>query len=199
MAYEVRNLTCPGCGAPIQVGDRKCRFCRRPIYIESFKSLNRMNRSDLRHLAAGYKKNLSAAPDEPGMNSSAGMCWLEMGLYDQAENAFRRAIEKNYDNSETYFYAAVCLLHGESPFVRSKREVDQALGYMQGAVSLEGRGIYYYFMAYLVYEFYTRKMLRSHVSWQAYLEEAQRAGVSYEDLNDLHELLHTRIPDIFIG
>lgn len=158
-----------------------------------------MSRSDLQHLAAGYKKNHSAVPDEPGMNRSAAMCWLEMGLYDQAEKAFCRAIEKDYDNSETYFYAAACLLHGESPFVRSKREVERALEYMQGAVSLEGRGIYYYFMAYLVYEFYARKMLRSHVSWQAYLNEAQTAGVSYEDLNDLHELLHTKIPDFFIG
>lgn len=45
------------------------------------------------------------------------MCYLKLKLFDKALSAYEKAIEDNFDNSEIYFYAAICLLKGQKAFL----------------------------------------------------------------------------------
>lgn len=53
------------------------------------------------------------------------MCYLMLKLYDKALPAFEKAMEDNFDNSETFFYAAVCLLKGRKAFLLTRPEIDK--------------------------------------------------------------------------
>ena len=104
--------------------------------------------------AGEYKKALKDEPDDIELNSSIAMCYLKLKLYDKALVAFEKAMEDNFDNSETFFYAAVCLLKGKKPFTYSRKIIDQVLEYINAALMIEERGLYYYFIAYIKYDYF---------------------------------------------
>lgn len=87
-----------------------------------------------------YKEALADNPNNPQLNSSIGMCYLKLKLYDKALESFEKAIEDDFDNSETYFYAAVCLLKGRKAFLTPKADIDKALEYINAALMIENRG-----------------------------------------------------------
>ena len=195
MTVHVRNLTCPGCGAPITMEHERCSWCRRPIYLTSFSSVYEMGQEELRRVSGWFQEDLEKEGEVPVKNASAAMCWLRLGLYDQAVRAFERAIEEHFDQAETYFLAAVALMHGQKPFQRTRSEVDRAAAWVQAALRIERQGIYYYLLAYLLYDFYGRKHLHPRISWQDCLREALKAGVSRRDVRELHALMKTPWPE----
>ena len=67
--------------------------------------------------AGAYRSALSQHPDNTELNNSIAMCYLKLKLYDKAQASFAKAIEDNFDNSETYFYAAISLLSGKKAFL----------------------------------------------------------------------------------
>ncbi len=188
MAVEVINITCPGCGAPVDTSAKNCKVCGRPVVITTFNNIYGMDMKSLNNYKNTYQKALEKNPDNPEINLSMGMCLLKLNAYDKAEEKFNKAIEENIDNPEVYFWDAVCLLKGKRPFLQTRQVVDKAIDLTNTARMIEDRGIFSYFIAYLKYDYYQLKRLKQEPS---YVEELQRASglVTQEDIRILAEVL----------
>ena len=188
MAIEVMDITCPGCGAPIDTKLAKCYQCGRPYVITSFNNVYGMTPNIAMGLKGAYQREVEANPDNPEANFSLGICLLKLNMYDKAYDKFDKAIEDSIDNPEAYFWAAVSLLKGKRAFLTPKATIDKALELTDTARMLEERGIFSYFCAYLKYDYYNLKRLNIQPS---YVEELQRAAtnVTQEDIRMLAEIL----------
>jgi tetratricopeptide (TPR) repeat protein len=191
---QVIDLNCPGCGAGVSTADKVCKFCRRPIVISSFSSISSMSPLELNKYASSYRKTLAENPDNKEINGSIAMCYLKLKLYDNAIKAFEKAVEENFDNSETFFYAAISLLKGKKAFVAQGSDVRKAKEYLEAAIMIEPRGIYHYFLAYIKYDYFERKYLNITPNWQETLQTAIQSGVSAADIGQLAEVLSVEIP-----
>lgn len=186
---RVIDLPCPGCGAPSSTSDAICKYCGRPVVISSFSNLIGMGIPELKKHAGSYKSGLQQAPDDPTLNSALGMCYLKLGLYAEASDCLRKAMDEDIQNSETYFYAAVALLEGRKAFLTPMPTVRKAEEYLGAAVLLEGRGIYYLMLAYLAYDYDERKCLNRSVTYRDYLAQAVANHLTQTDTALLMEVL----------
>ncbi|GHU48389.1 hypothetical protein FACS1894200_05350 [Spirochaetia bacterium] len=145
--------------------------------------------------AAAYREALQTEPDAKDLNSCIAMCYLKLKLYDKALAAFEKAIEDNFDNSETFFYAAICLLGGKKAFLVQRPEIDRIEQYINAALMIEPRGIYHYFRAYIKYDYFSRKSFNTSPTYQEALSMANGAGVSPNDIEQLYGILGVPRPD----
>lgn len=194
MPSNVINLDCPGCGAPVNTGTEICEFCQRPIVISTFNSVASMGMPELNKYAASYKKALSGNPDDSSLNSSIAMCYLKLSLYDQASAAFSQAIAQDFDNSELYFYEAICILKGKKAFKALRPDINKIEELLAAAISIEPRGIYYYLHAYIKKDYYERKHFKTSPTCQELVDQAVAAGIHPNDAQQLFEILKVEMP-----
>ncbi len=195
MATQIVDLECPGCGYPINTGTQKCPKCKRDIVISTFNSVASLTMPEINKTANTYRKALAGSPDNKDLNMSLAFCYLKLKLYDKAIPCFEKAVEDNFDNSETFFYLAVSLLKGKKAFLTPRTEINKAEEYIQAACMIEPRGIYYYFQAYLRYDHHFRKGYMVKPSYKELLAEAGNAGYSAEDVKQLFAILGVDKPD----
>lgn len=192
---EVQNieLECPGCSRPVSLSQKACS-CGRPIVISTFSSVASMPLPELNKYARSYQKALANNPDNAELNSSVAMCYLKLKMYDKAAAAFEKAIEDNFDNPETYFYAAVSLLKGQKAFCAQRADIDKIEELLNAAVSIEPRGVFYLFWAYVKQDYFKRKFLRTSPNHEEMLAQAKDAGFSDLDRESLFGLLGVECP-----
>lgn len=195
MAHQVIDMKCPGCGAPTSTGETTCKYCHRPVIISTFNSVYSMPLPEVNKYAGAYRKALSENPDNTELNNSVAMCYLKLKLYDKAADAFERAMEDNFDNSETFFYAAICRLKGKKAFLASRTDIDKIEEYIQAALMIEPKGIYYYFWAYIKQDYFDRKSYKTSPTYQEALATAQQIGLSNYDIEQLYAILGVQRPD----
>ena len=194
MAYNVMDLKCPNCGFPISVGQKECP-AGHPINITSFNSVNSMPSPMVNRYINFYKKELGTDPENKEINKSIGICFLKLHLYAKALEAFDKAMVDNFDDSETYFYAAVCILGGKKAFLNPRSNIDKVLEYIDAALMVEPRGIYYYFMAYIKYDYFSRKSYMTSPDYRECLSMAIDVGVPDVDIQMLYDVLNVSRPD----
>lgn len=197
MSQQIIELTCPGCGSRVTTNQKECEWCHKPIIISTFNSVYNMPMPEINKYAGTYKKALSENPDDKELNNSIAISYLKLKLYDKALQAFEKAMEDNFDNSETFFYAAVCSLKGKKPFVTLRPEIDKIEEYIQAALMIEPRGIYYYFLAYIKYDYFSRKFFKTSPTYQEALAMAEQAGYSEYDVKQLFGILGVEKPNGF--
>jgi tetratricopeptide (TPR) repeat protein len=197
MSQSVVNLACPSCGAPAQTSTTTCLFCRRPIVISTFTAVADMSLPDINKYAKAYRSALAENPQNQVLNNSLGMCYVKLKLYEKAISAFEKALEEDVENSETMFYAAVVLLKGKKAFLAPRETINQVEEYINAAIMIEPRGIYYYFQAYIKYDYYARKCFNTSPTYQAALESAKAAGYHPGDVEQLFALLGVEKPEGF--
>lgn len=195
MSQQVVEINCPGCGARVTTGQTECEWCHQPVIISTFNSVYSMPMPQVNKYAGAYRKALTENPDDTGLNNSIAMCYLKLKLYDRALPAFEKAMEDNFDNSETFFYAAICLLKGKKAFLAPRTDIDKIQEYIEAALMIEARGIYYYFLAYIKYDYFSRKFFNTSPTYQEALTLAQQAGVSEFDIEQLFLILNVDKPD----
>jgi hypothetical protein len=66
--------------------------------------------------------------------------------------------------------------------------------YMNAAASIEPRGIYYYFMAYIKFDYFKRKFMNVPPPYTDYMDMAYDAGLSEADANELFAMLGVEQP-----
>ncbi|MBQ1983723.1 MAG: hypothetical protein II232_03735, partial [Spirochaetaceae bacterium] len=71
-----------------------------------------MPATNIQKYSKSYENNLKDEPTNAEINNSLGMCYLKMGFYEKALEKFNVAIEQDFNNSETYLFAAICVLAG---------------------------------------------------------------------------------------
>ncbi len=194
MSHTVIEMNCPGCGARVSTGQTECEWCHKPIVISTFNSVYSMPMPEVNKFAGAYRKALAENPENQQLNNSIAMCYLKLKLYDKALPAFEKAMEDNFDNSETFFYAAVCILKGRKPFLLARPEINQIEEYINAALMIEPRGIYYYFLAYIKYDYFSRKFFKTSPTYQEALEMARDYGYSPLDAQQLFAILGVEKP-----
>ena len=195
MSHQIIELNCPGCGGRVSTGQKECIYCGGAIMISTFNSISGMAMPQLNKYANAYKKALEENPDNPELNFSIASCYLKLKLYDKALVAFEKAIEDNFDNSETYFYAAVCLLKGNKAFLTPRPAIDKIEEYINAALMIEPKGIYYYFWAYIKYDYFNRKFFNTSPTYQEAYQMAIDTGISETDKEELFSTLNVPKPD----
>jgi len=146
--------------------------------------------------ANAYRHALAESPENQELNNSIAMCYLKLKLYDKAFGAFEKAMEDNFDNSETFFYAAICLLKGQKAFLSHKPTIEKVEEYINAALMIEPRGVYYYFWAYIKYDYFSRKYYNTSPTHQEALVMAATAGVSPFDIEQLFGILGVQRPEV---
>lgn len=197
MSQKVIEINCPGCGARVTTGQTECEWCHNPVIISTFNSVYSMPMPEVNKYAGAYRKELANHPDDPILNKSAAMCYLKLKLYDKALQAFEKAMEDNFDDSETFFYAAICLLKGKKAFVAPRTDINKIEEYINAALMIEPRGIYHYFWAYIKYDYFSRKFFKTSPTYQEALATAQQAGYSPFDSDQLFAILNVEKPSGF--
>lgn len=195
MAHQMIDLKCPGCGAPVDMRTSICPYCGRPVIISTFNSVYEMEMPEVNRYAGAYRQALSENPENTELSRSIAMCYLKLRLYDKALEYFEKAVETDFDHSETYFYAAVCLLKGKRPFMAVKSVIDKIEGYINSALMIEPKGIYYYFLSYIKYDYYYLKKIKTNPDFDEVLDSALDAGLSVYDVEQLFAVLGTEKPD----
>lgn len=194
MAQTIVEINCPGCGARVSVNQKECEWCHNPIIVSTFNSVFNMPMPKVSENAGAYREALKEEPENKEYNTLIAMCYLKLKLYDKALLAFEKAIEDNFDNSETFFYAAICLLAGKKPFAQQKPIINKIEEYINAALMIEPKGIYYYFLAYIKKDYYGRKFLKVSPSFEETLNMAMESGVSEYDIQQLFEILGNENP-----
>ena len=195
MATKVVDIKCPNCGAAVDTAQKTCKFCKQSVIISSFTSVYDMPMPMINQYANAYRQALAQSPDDKDINNSIAMCYLKLKLYDKALASFEKAMEDNFDNSETFFYAAICLLGGKKAFLAMRPVIDKIEEYINAALMIEPRGIYYYFLAYIKYDYYSRKFFNTSPTYQEALGLAKGAGVSPHDIEQLYGILGVACPE----
>ena len=194
MSYKAERLVCPGCGFPIEPGMKECP-AGHPVSISTFNSVYDMPIPLVNRYTNTYKKDLLDAPDDQELNHSLGICYLKLKLYDKALPAFEKAMEDNFDNSESFFYAAICLLQGKKAYLHQRPTIDKIIEYINAALMIEPKGIYYYFLAYIKYDYFARKFFKTSPTYQEALAMATDAGLSEFDITQLYGILGVARPE----
>jgi tetratricopeptide (TPR) repeat protein len=196
MVTQVHDTSCRNCGAAADIGQTKCRFCKQPVLITTFNSVYAMPMPMVNQYAATYREALQNEPGAKDLNNAVGMCYLKLKLYDKALGAFEKAMEDNFDNSETFFYAAICLLGGKKAFLMQRPEIDKIEEYINAALMIEPKGIYHYFLAYIKYDYFERKFFKTSPTYREALKNATDAGVSPFDIEQLFGILGVSRPEV---
>ena len=193
---KVINIKCPNCGAAVDTSQQTCQYCGQPVTISTFSSAYAMPAPQLNKYANAYRQALSESPDNQNLNSSLAIIYWRLKLYDKALALFEKAMEDNFDNSEIFFFAAICWLKGQKAFLAPRNAIDLAETYLNAAISIEPRGVYYYFQAYIKYDYFSRKSLITSPTYQQALAMANQSGVSQFDIDQLFaEMLCVAKPD----
>ena len=195
MSAEVINLKCGGCGRPVSTGQKVCEYCGGPITISTFNSVSSMPLPKLNKYVRNYEEVLREHPDNSDVNRSIAFVYLKLKNYEKAREYFERAMEDDFDDAENYFYAAVTILKGKKAFMTSRDDINKAEEYIQAAISIEPRGIFYYFWAYIRYDHHARKFYKVTPSYTELVEEAFNEGVSDSDIEELFEILGQSRPE----
>lgn len=192
---EVIEIKCPGCGARLQIDQKECEYCHAPVVISTMSDIFSMSAQNISKYSKSYESDLSENPDNAELNNSLAFCYLKLGFYDKALVKFDKAIEQNLNNSETYIYAAVCVLAGRKPFLTPRSDIDRIEQYINAALMIEEKGLYRYFQAYIKYDYYKRKFFKTSPTWEECLAQAKSEGFSSTDVNQLFSILKQEIPD----
>ncbi|MBD5414555.1 MAG: tetratricopeptide repeat protein [Treponema sp.] len=191
---HVVDITCPGCGARVQISQKECEYCHAPVIVSSMSDLFNISPLNIGKYQKSYENELQENPNNAEINNAIALCYLKMGFYDRALEKFDTAIEQNLNNSETYFYAAVCILAGRKPFLTPRPDIDKIENYINAALMIEEKGLYRYFQAYIKYDYFKRKFFKTSPTWEECLAQAKADGFSPSDVNQLFSVLKQEIP-----
>jgi hypothetical protein len=125
---------------------------------------------------------------------SNGEHHLRLGLYAKALDDLKRAMDTDPENSEIYYLSAAATLEGRKAVTVPLARIRECEALIHCALRLEPRGLFYYFLAYLAFDYYERKGLRAPIPAHSLFQLAWEAGVTTEEIQSLFTLLSVRNP-----
>ncbi|MDR1317227.1 MAG: hypothetical protein LBK13_10175 [Spirochaetales bacterium] len=186
------TLKCGGCGADVlenQLGNGEiCPICGQAARIKHYQTVATMPLPQVQKYQMAFQTQMAVNPNDNTLNSSLAFCFLKLKLPEKALPFFEKAMVNNFSDPNLYYYAAICLLKGKKAFVAMRPEIDTIERYLDTAISLEPRGIFYYFQAYIKYDYYSRKFFKTSPTWQEALTNAKNTGVTANDIEDFCQM-----------
>jgi tetratricopeptide (TPR) repeat protein len=193
------TIKCQQCGDSYETGKlingEICPTCDKPYQIKNYRTIAAMAPPQVNKYIAAIQSQLAENPGDKQLNGSLGICFLKLKLPEKALPFFEKAMEDNFADPNPYFYAAICLLKGKKAFLAMRSEIDLIEKYLDAAISLEPRGIFYYFKTYIKYDYYSRKFFRTSPTWQEALVSTNNAGISAEEISEFYQILNIDRPD----
>lgn len=186
---EVKEMNCPNCGNPVSAEEKKCRYCGGPIVITNFVGVASLTNIQLNKYVASYKQTVAEQPDNTQARVSMGLCRLRLRFYDDALVDFQKALQADFCNADLHFYCAVCLLRGKKPFLHNRPVIDEMVTYLEAAISVEPKGVYYCFLSYIIADYFERKKFKTASTSRSVLAEARRHGCTDSDIALLFDIL----------
>lgn len=92
----------------------------------------------------------------------------------QPLKTFQLAMNQDAHNPDVYYVSAVATLNGHKAFLAPLSRIREVERLVQAAISLEERGIFHYFLAYVRYDYDERKSLRPPAPWKSSVAQARR-------------------------
>jgi tetratricopeptide (TPR) repeat protein len=192
-------IKCGACGKVIEssqlVDGEICPVCDEPARIKHYQTIAAMPLPQVNKYVAAFQAQVAETPNDTSVNFSLAICFLKLKLHEKALPFFEKAMEDNFADPGPYYYAAVCLLKGKKAFLAMRPEIDAIERYLEAAISIEPQGIFYYFQAYIKYDYYSRKFFKTSPTWEESLSAANEKGVTESDINELYELLCVERPN----
>ena len=188
---ETQNYTCHCCGATVAIDAVECSYCANPVSITTFQSVWAIPIPNVNKYLSSYQKDTAAGKDA---FVPIAFCYLKLRLYDKAFKAFEDAMAAHVDNSEVFFYAAVCCLKGRKAFLAPRSDIDKAIEYCEAARMIDSRAIYDYLLAYIKQDFFSRKGYRINPNYEEELHAARAKGLAAGDIQHLYEVLAVERP-----
>ncbi len=196
MEVSAKSIKCPNCGANLSMTDKQCMYCKSPVVISTFSSVDKMPLPLLNKYVSSYRERISTDGNDSAAQFSIGLCFLKLKLYPQAKQAIDKAMQLIFDSADLYFYAAVIELAGKKPYLNKRPQIDAALSYLDAAFSLDMRPVFKFFEAYIRYDYFYRNYLNASPNFGECLEMANAlGGVSEADKQELFRLLNVPAPD----
>jgi tetratricopeptide (TPR) repeat protein len=177
------DVACAVCGRPIPADSKRvfqCTRCGRHFCGEHMDMV-----THICHTCAAEHK-------ESSLDKAKGE--LKSGFYDSALTNFRKAMDNNADDPDAYYYAAIALFGGKKAFVQQRTVIDQALNYINTAISMRPKGIYYYLLAYIKYDYFERKYLNTSPNYRQAAALAVKNGVTAQQISDMYSLMKVSRP-----
>jgi tetratricopeptide (TPR) repeat protein len=192
-------VKCQQCGDSYEsdrlINGEICPTCDKPYQIKNYRIVAAMAPPQVNKYITTIQTQLAENPNDKQLNGSLGICFLKLKLHEKALPFFEKAMEDNFADPTPYFYAALCLLKGKKAFLAARPEIDMIEKYLDAAINLELRGIFYYFQAYIKYDYYSRKFFKTSPTWQEALEKARNTGISTEETTEFYQMLNVEQPD----
>ena len=154
-----------------EVNDRSPRDNFFHCLVNAAHQFHNRTSKDERYILAGYPWFKCRARDMfislPGLTLAIDeQPYFEL-VMQTAERGIREFINEEplsvkiseIDQPDVFFYAAVSLLKGQKAFVAPRAAIDKCLEYLNAALMIEPKGIYQYFLAYIKYDYFSRKYL----------------------------------------
>lgn len=194
---ESKLLQCPSCFCTISADQENCEYCGNKIVIETINDMSNLSSEALRNYGRSYTKNLEQGiGDRQEMEGALAFIFLKMKLYEKAEDHFSKAVDEFCNNPDLYYGWAISILRGKGAYGCYRETVDEAMSYLNAALSIEKKGIYYYFQAFLSYDYFFSKGFRVSPNYVDYLNLAiGTRNLTRADINHLYELLNVPCPD----
>jgi len=192
-------VKCQQCGDSYEadklVNGEICPTCDKPYQIRNYETVAAMPPPEVNKYISTIQTQLAGNPQDKQLNGSLGICFLKLKLYDKALPFFEKAMEDNFADPNPYYYAAVCLLKGKKAFLAMRPEIDAMERYLEAAINLKPKSVFYYFQAYIKYDYYGRKFFKTSPTWQEALASARGAGVTPKDIGEFYQLTGVERPD----
>ena len=113
MAYQVIDINVRVAGRPVDTGKKNANIVIDRLLLRHSTVYTICHMPEVQKYARSYREQLEENPENQDLNMSVAMCYLKLGKREMALQAFEKAIEDNFDNSQAFFYAAICRLNGK--------------------------------------------------------------------------------------
>ena len=120
--------------------------------------------------------------------------YLKNGMYDKALGVIEKAIDDDCGDPDCFFYMAVCLLNGKKAFLQPRPVIDRVISCINSAIDIEPRGVYYYLLAYVKYDYFARKSYNTSPKYDEILSIAKQKGITNNDIAGLFGVLRVDNP-----
>jgi tetratricopeptide (TPR) repeat protein len=191
-------LKCGGCGKALTtdqlVNGEICPLCDEPARIKRYQTVVAMPLPKINKYIATFQAQITENPNDNSLKSSLGLCFLKMKLQEKALPLFEKAMIDNFTDPDPYFFGAVCLLKGKKAFLALRPDIETIEKYLEAALGLEPKAIFYYFQAYIKNDYYERKHMSSKQRFQELYEQAKQAGITEDEISEFYTLLGAERP-----
>lgn len=193
MGETVISLKCPNCGAGVSENAAKCEYCGSPLIIKSYADIKPFSLPERNRYLAFFAGRMQGDGTASAALSTA-ICLMSLGVYDKARAVLEKVVESGVLDADCYFYLAVSLLGGKKAFLLTRKAAGEVENYVNAAIGIEDKALYYLFYAYLSYDFFERKGLNCRYGYRELAQTAKQKALGGTEAACLFELMRVKNP-----